>query len=274
MAIKDILVHVDNSKACESRIRLACRMAQQGDAHLTGLYVVQRADIPLYVEAAIPVEILAQADVAFKERARQARTQFEAIVGEHTVLSEWRTSEDELTAALTDQTRYVDLAVLGQSDPDDNEDVSDGLADHVALESGRPIMVVPYIGAPERVGEHVIVAWNNSRESARAINDALPILRGAKRVEVVAFDPRVEAYEIACADISLHLSRHGVKAEAHAMAVADIEVGDALLSRSADSGADLIVMGAYGHSRFREVVLGGVTRHLLAHMTVPVLMSH
>lgn len=274
MAVKDILVHVDNSRACENRIRLASRLAQAFDGHLTGLYVVQRADIPLYVEAAIPAEILAQAAEALEERAQGARKQFESVVGEHTVLSEWRTSEDELTAALTEQIRYVDVAVIGQSDPDDGADVSDGLADRVVIESGRPVLVVPYIGAPKRVGDYVIVAWNNSRESARAINDALPILQGAKRVEVVAFDPRAEAYEIACADISLHLSRHGVRAEAHAMAVAEIDIGDALLSRAADSGADLIVMGAYGHSRFREVVLGGVTRHLLEHMTVPVLMSH
>lgn len=274
MAIKDILVHVDNAKACEARLRLACDLAGRCRAHLTGTYIVQQITVPMYVETAIPAELFEQAQGALKERRKQAKKLFAKVTAAHKATTEWRTSDEDLAFGLVSQSRYVDLVIVGQADPDDPSDVSAGLADRVALSAGRPVLVVPYVGVPKKVGTNVIVAWNDSRESARAVNDALPILEGAKRVEVVTFNPDSEDFEIAGNDISLHLSRHGVKTESHAMRIADIEVGDALLSRAADIGADLIVMGAYGHSRLREVVLGGVTRHVLAHMTAPVLLSH
>jgi nucleotide-binding universal stress UspA family protein len=137
--------------------------------------------------------------------------------------------------------------------------------------------VVPYIGIKTAPGKHAIVAWNGSREAARAVNDALPILRGADQVEVMCANPdrgELGDADLPGADLCLHLARHGVKAEAQTLVASDLEIGDLLLSRAADHGADLIVMGAYGHARWREVVLGGVTRQLLEQMTVPVLMSH
>ena len=122
-----------------------------------------------------------------------------------------------------------------------------------------------------------MVAWDASRLATRAVNDALPILRKASKVHLLAINPeggREGHGDVPGADIGLHLARHGVKAEASSIHAEDLEAGDALLSRAADFGADLIVMGAYGHSRWRELVLGGVTRHLLNHMTAPVFMSH
>src|SRR3954454_13493204 len=145
------------------------------------------------------------------------------------------------------------------------------------LSSGRPVLAVPYAGQFERVGERVLVAWNASRESTRAVNDALPLLRGAKVVTILAVNPRqgIEGHgDVPAADIALHLARHGVKAEAAHTVAKDISEGDALLSYAADIGADLIVAGAYGHSRARELVFGGVTRTLIAEMTAPVLLSH
>jgi nucleotide-binding universal stress UspA family protein len=137
--------------------------------------------------------------------------------------------------------------------------------------------VVPYIGAATPPGKRVIVAWNGGREAARAVNDALPLLVAADQVDVVCVNPgrgEEDDADLPGADLCLHLARHGVKAEAQELVASDIEAGDLLLSRAADSGADLIVMGAYGHARWREVVLGGVTRQLLNQMTVPVFMSH
>jgi nucleotide-binding universal stress UspA family protein len=145
------------------------------------------------------------------------------------------------------------------------------------LESGRPVVVIPFIGASQPIGKRVMVAWNASREAVRAVNDAMPLLVEADTVEVLAINPPAGDTgdgDIPCADICLHLARHGINAVAQSMQAADIKAGDLLLSRAADQGVDLIVMGAYGHSRFREIVLSGVSRHLFKHMTVPVLFSH
>jgi nucleotide-binding universal stress UspA family protein len=127
------------------------------------------------------------------------------------------------------------------------------------------------------MGRNVLVAWNGSREATRAVNDALPILERAEKVTVLAVNPRKgggDHGDIPSADIALHLARHGVKAEASQTVSNELEVGDTILSRLADFGSDLVVMGAYGHSRMRELLMGGVTRELLQHMTVPVLLSH
>jgi nucleotide-binding universal stress UspA family protein len=120
----------------------------------------------------------------------------------------------------------------------------------------------------------VLVAWNGSREAARAAHDALPLLQQADQVHVLAINPGADAGDIPTAEISQHLARHNVRVEASQLVAKDLDVGDVLLSRAADLGSDLIVMGAYGHTRLRETILGGATKHLLAHMTVPVLMSH
>ncbi len=192
-------------------------------------------------------------------------------------VSEWRAVEGELASTLDESARYTDLVVLGQYHPQDVSDTNQGLAARLVLSAGRPCLVIPYIGTQETLGQHVLVAWNARREAVRAVNDALPILQKAESVIVLAVNPPTgEAGEgdIPSADISHHLARHGVKAEARSTIAPDIDVGNLLLSNATDLGADLIVMGAYGHSRLRETVLGGVTRDLLQQMTVPVFMSH
>jgi nucleotide-binding universal stress UspA family protein len=149
----------------------------------------------------------------------------------------------------------------------------------VLLEGGRPVLVVPYVGAPEIIGTNVVVAWDGGREASRALADALPILVRARKVTVVCLDPSASARgaDVLARDrLVAYLRRHAVAAqiESDAFGEGDIGFGDWLLSRVADLGGDLIVMGGYGHSRWREQVLGGATRALLAEMTVPVLMSH
>jgi nucleotide-binding universal stress UspA family protein len=147
----------------------------------------------------------------------------------------------------------------------------------VTLASGRPILVVPYAGRFETVGRCVLIAWNVSREAARAVADAMPLLAAADVVTVLAVDPPPGPGgdgDLPGADIALHLGRHGVEAQIERTVSADVPIGEVLLSRAADLGADLLVMGAYGHSRTRELLLGGATRSILASMTIPVLMSH
>jgi nucleotide-binding universal stress UspA family protein len=139
------------------------------------------------------------------------------------------------------------------------------------------VLVVPQIGAQSSVGKTVMLCWNASRESARAAADALPFLQAAEKVIVLVVDPEVSADghgQEPGADVAVWLARHGVKVTVQRDVAADIEIGEIILSRAADHGVDLIVMGIYGHSRMREWILGGASRTLLSSMTVPVLMSH
>jgi nucleotide-binding universal stress UspA family protein len=170
------------------------------------------------------------------------------------------------------------LAILGRLDPERAETDSIRLRPpQVALASGRPVLIVPYAGHFDNVGWRVLIVWNAAREAARAVSDSMPLLTSAELVTVLTIDPHEGPHghsEIPGADIALHLARHGVKTEIERMISAGLPVRDALLLRAADLGADLIVMGAYGHSRVRELLLDGATRSVLRSVTVPVLMSH
>ena len=276
MALKDILVHVDNSKTCVSRLETAVNLALAHDAHLTGVCVVTHPRFPGYLEAQIPSDVLEAQSAAAKEIAEEGKKVFLDAVDRNKLAGECRIVEGDLIDVLSLHGRYSDVLVVSQRDPETNFTPGD-MPDRLILSVGRPVIVVPYAGRYPTVGENVIVAWDASRLATRAVNDALPILQAAKKVSILALNPHGGDQghgEVVGADIALHLARHGVKAEATHVYVDDIEIGDMLLSRAADAGADMIVMGAYGHRRLRELVLGGVTQHLLGHMTAPVLMSH
>jgi len=173
--------------------------------------------------------------------------------------------------------RYSDLVIAGQRERDAEDDA--GLApefvDELVLSAGRPVLLVPYAGRFPDTGKRVLVAWNASAEAARAVADALPLLARAENVNVVVFEPgrTGDHGEEPGADAALYLARHGVKATVSTYGSPDVDIGSQILSRAADNGADLIVMGAYGHSRMRELILGGATRTILESMTAPVLMS-
>ena len=277
MTYQDILVHVDDSDAAPGRLDAAIELAERFGAHLTGVYVDPGIALPALMDVPIAPNLIDELEDEHQRRCAEAERRFREKTSHSEIASEWRLARGELADTLSRHARYADLVILGQEGSDDQKMVVGGLPDSVVLTCGRPALVVPYIGATAPPGKYVIVAWNGSREAARAVNDALPLLKQAEKVEVMcinASDGEEEDADLPGADLSLHLARHGVKAEAQSTVARDIDVGDLLLARAADHGADLIVMGAYGHARWREVVLGGVTRHLLAQMTVPVLMSH
>ena len=286
MLFKDILVHLDEGPRSATRLKVALDLACRHAAHLTGIYVIDIPGSDLFYGAGMPyaaggglndmVESL-RADSA--ARAETSGQEFRDALRRAGLEGEWRTLDGDTVALLALHARYADLTILGQ--PNDEEPYKGPSADavlvNVMLASGRPVLAVPYAGQFERVGERVLVAWNASRESTRAINDALPLLRGATMVTVLAVNPKhgIDGHgDVPAADIALHLARHGVKAEAAHTFAKDISEGDALLSYAADLGVDLIVSGGYGHSRAREMVFGGVTRTLLEEMTVPMLLSH
>lgn len=181
-------------------------------------------------------------------------------------VDEWRPIKGLKDLAL--HARYADLTIVGQASP--------GASDHVTetlMRVGRPLLAVPRHGRFPRIGNRVLVAWNASREATRAVFDSLPLLAGAANVTVMTMDAE-DGDRVPGADIGLTLARHGIKVDVVHSTLGDIDAGNALLSRAADQGADLLVMGAFGHSPLREKMLGGATRHILDHMTVPVLLSH
>jgi nucleotide-binding universal stress UspA family protein len=175
-----------------------------------------------------------------------------------------------------DHARSADLIIAGQADPDWEQSSLMDFPERLALESGRPTLVIPYVGRYREIGRNVVIAWKAGRESARAVFDALPILANAENVDILEVKERRDGGGSLAPDttIAASLARHGIKATVRTSVAGDIGIGDELLSRIADAGADLLVMGAYGHSRMREIIFGGATRHIFRHMTVPTLFSH
>lgn len=278
MAYRTILVHLDGSARCEVRVRLAAAMAAAHHGHLVGLVASGRVTVRPMVGGILGAEAMDRIRKAQQEEARQVSLRFEEWARKAGADSrECRVSSDPPGAAMALHGRYADLLVIGQHDAEDENVLSDpALPEDLVLDSGRPTLVVPYAGKFEQIGQQVMVAWDASREAARAVTDALPLLKMARQVEIVVVnaDRRAGTHgNEPGADVALFLARHGVKVDVH-QDVSRIDVGNTLLSRAADAGTDLIVMGAYGHSRMRELVLGGVTRTILSEMTVPVLMAH
>jgi nucleotide-binding universal stress UspA family protein len=173
------------------------------------------------------------------------------------------------------QARYADLIVIGQSGTGGDSEVDKVFPERLILVAGRPVLVVPEIGDFPCVGKRIIVAWNASREAARAVTNAIPFLKLADKVYVMTVQPKASENEsIATEQIVQYLSRHGVGVEVEESHGVEIGVANELLSRASDLSVDLLVMGCYGHSRVREWILGGATRTILESMTIPVLMSH
>ena len=276
MSLKNVLVHVDGDAACASRIDVALRLAELWGAHLTALHVIAPPSVPIAITSEIGPTVEERQWQRLRKAAGDLEERFRRSVAERAgVAAEWRVAEGDITAVTTLHARYFDLTVVGQGIDIDGPVALRSLPEDLALAVGRPVLIVPRYGTFPTVGERVLVAWNGSREATRAVNDALAFLQRAAQVIVLSVDPEdADARRMPGADIALHLARHGVKVNTTQTVATGIGVGDLVLSYAADRGIDLIVAGAYGHSRMREMVLGGVTRTLLQHMTVPVLMSH
>jgi nucleotide-binding universal stress UspA family protein len=204
---------------------------------------------------------------------------FKAEIARENVAGEWKYSGDFANRAVPAEARLADLTVVGQRNPDDAESfVAEQFVENLVLSAGRPVLILPYAIEFASVGENILLAWDGSREATRALHDALPFLARAKQVVVLtvnALAAEPPASRIPGSDIANVIARHGANVVTEQMeGVRDVPIGEMLLSRAADFGTDLIVMGGYGHSRWRELVLGGATRSILKAMTVPVLMSH
>ncbi|MEP7297389.1 MAG: universal stress protein [Burkholderiales bacterium] len=280
MSYRSILVHLDESARCEARVDMAARLAREHGAHLLGLAPTGVINLPARVTpsaAGVP-NYLELAQASLNERAAALVHAFNLRVARVGLASvEGRVDEADSVLSLLENARVHDLVVIGQTDrAPTGLIVEQDVPEQVFLRAGTPALVVPFVGDFDSVGGNVVVAWNGSRESSRAVHDAMPLLRKARQVHLMCFERPSDLRHLTrlqLNDAHQWLGRHGVVSHLHQEPVR-IDVGEALLSRACDLGADLLVMGGYGHSRVTEFLLGGVTRRLLAQMTLPVLLSH
>jgi len=272
---QDMLVHLDDSHSCPDRLTAAVTLARALGARLTGLYIIPPPDLLPNAAAYVTPETIVAERLAVKDRAEQQQELFRQAVAAVQLNSEWRCVAGEPSHQVNYHARFHDLVVIGQTDHQDPHSLGSSFVNHVVLGSGRPVLVIPYIGPRPTLGQRILVAWSGSREAVRAVYDALPLLALAPRVTLltIASKSGTEA-ETSGVELCNYLVRRGIAANAVQLPADDVEVGDLLLNRAADEDFDLIVMGAYGHARLRELILGGSTRHLLECMTVPVLLSH
>jgi nucleotide-binding universal stress UspA family protein len=279
MSIKTILVYVPSDKNAAAVIEPALKIAAGQGAHLIGLHLI--ADLPVYGEfpAEVAEEVIERLQKAGKEAEASAKRAFDEALRKTPASCEWRSFTASYATGndLIAQTGHAaDLIVCGKP----SEEVPDAWSDFsetALMRSGRPVLIVPGLKPPATLGEHVIIAWNNTREAARAVADSLSLLRSASTVRAVTFiekENQREAAETLGADLIASLARHGVAASLDVSYAGDGSAGEAILSKLLEEGCDLLVMGGYSHSRLREMIFGGVSRDILRSTWVPTLVSH
>ena len=282
MGYKTILAFLPSIDLAPAALNAARSVARHGGAHVIGLYVfpAMRVYGALPIDAPnVTAQLIEQNRAFHQAESGKVKALFEAAFGDEDVHAEWRFCETMRVSPLPeiiDQGRAAELIVTPHMG-DAEDTFEDGrIAERLLLESGRPVLIVP-AGEFASIGTDITIGWNASREAARAVFDALPLLSEADNVHIVWVDPRLSSGQSASRaadDIAASLARAGVHCEAVEATAAGGGIGAELLNRARDYGSDLIVMGGYGRTRFREMIFGGATRHVLDHMKVPVLMSH
>lgn len=269
MNLKDILVHIDNRSTCPSRLEVAIRLAAQQQSQLTGIYIIPHPHFVAHQQNS--QELAAAAEQWFKQATADAG-----------ISSEWICVDSlkstlNVPNALNLHAHYRDLLVISQTDTEaPDRTIPDNLPEKAVLGSGRPVLIVPYAGEFNHDFKRILMAWRGGPESARALHDAMPILRTASQVKVITVQGREgdEAYQSHKADICKHMTRYQLPLSCEKRVSGPLCVGDMLLNSCADSGTDLLVMGATSQSRRGYQILGETGQHLLKYMTAPVLMSH
>lgn len=275
---KDVLVNLGISKKSDVAGDFALSVAERFGAHVEAVAFAYHVDYPgTLFEGGVATELLTARNEELLKAATDAKAGFDAKAGRSGLSWASRIAKLDFSAAARyfgQLGRCFDLSIVAQSD-DEDETALDLIAEAALFESGRPVLIVPYIQKGPLHVDRATVCWDGSANAARAANDALPFLKLAKKVDLVTVSSAREVSKaLPEADILHHLARHGVKVESKSIPSPDLTVADAVLSYAADSGSNLLVMGGYGHSRMREFILGGMTRDILSSMTVPVLMAH
>jgi nucleotide-binding universal stress UspA family protein len=277
MGYKTILVHCDASRGTPGRLRIAVDLADRFAGHVVGLHVRHAFQAPAFTDAGPAMDSLyGTYETAVRAEEAMATAAFRDAVGHTGISSEWRVADGFVDEILAAEARSADLVIVGQAEPDSPPTSTPAdLAEDVAMAAECPVLIVPHIGAAKPPGKTVMLCWNDSREAKHAAVGALPLLAAADKVIVLIIDPKAgRGRQEPGADVAAWLARHGAKVTVQRDTAADSDVGGVILSRAADHDVDLIVMGIYGHSRMRELVLGGASRTLLASMTAPLLVAH
>lgn len=276
MPYKTILVHLNDNRRAEALLEPTIHLATRYNSHLLGLHVyasMPSPPVPI-AHASVPGSVVAEES----RQGQEIAATFLRMTAIRACVPEWhliKVPHVDLGSVVMEHGRAADLIIAGQTDPDWDLSRLLDFPERLALESGRPVLVVPYAGRYPRIGRNVVIAWKAGRKSARAVFDALPLLQGAEYVHILEIRSRSDERSLTPdTSIAASLARHGIKPTIRASVAPDISVGDEILSQLSDLDADLLVMGAYGHSRIRELVFGGATRHIFRHMTVPTLFSH
>jgi nucleotide-binding universal stress UspA family protein len=284
MRLRNILVFLEHGSAAEGRLQLAINIARDHEACLSAVFLQngQVAASPrghaapwlgLVSGPLIPGAIVTS---KLREFADGAEQEFRERLQDLRLEGDWDVLERADAGKLITLAQSFDLVVIGQTKPDARP-APKWRPEEVVVSCGRPVLMVPYIGNYSRIGRRVLVAWDGSREAVRALNDALPLIRDAEQITLMTVRSRTKDVDRSADSterIVRHLGRHGIAARHSQALVLGGNVSDELLSRSVDLAADLLVAGAYHHSQLRESLMGGVSRELFQHMTLPVLMSH
>ncbi|MEO1017847.1 MAG: universal stress protein [Pseudomonadota bacterium] len=280
MVFRNLLVYLDHTRGGNTRLELAVALAQEMEAHLTALALVGEVFFPTMAGVSLPPQILQEQTDAAERRCRELLEQAKQRAERAGISMETRhetANMDRLPFVLARHGRHADMTIVGQADPENSDFDDTLLAEAAFMDSGRPAIVVPHSSTLRGLPERILVAWDGSREAVRAVNDSLPFLRRAKMVTVLVIDPdryRAHLGEAPGADLATHLSRHGVEVTVKATRSDGIGVGETIAAETKHADADMITMGGYGHSRLREVLIGGVTQYLLNRAPVPIFISH
>lgn len=276
MQFRDILLCVEPVRPGSVLIENAVRFAKKHEANLTGLYPLELPEFPGYVAAQLPKEIIDKNRSYFMEHANDAEAAFTEACTTAGIHWDWHCLEGERAQLIIENGRLSDLILLAGGQNGGTAPTGES-SSRIMLESGRPVLLLPSTPIPDDTGSRVLVAWNGRREIVRAVHDALPLLESADWVKVVMVNPDTGAADygdLPGSELCRHLARHDVKAEAMEVKAHGKADGAALLALADEENANLVVMGAYGHARWRELVVGGATDHVLRHAKLPVFLSH
>ena len=274
MPIKTILLHMANDDRHSARLEVAVGLAQRFGAYVEVLYVATPVSMPAAVTGrGASYGYIAEATAIAHEKATQVEHEVRQALKDCSY--SWSVVEGDHVELLAKRATYADLAIVTQSHGGtESERVLLHVPDQLPLETPCPTLVLPHdFPADGSIGRHAVIAWKNTREAGRAVRNALPFLKAAEKVTILTVDPPGHTLDSG-RDLMIWLERHGVRSQHQANIHQGNDVGEVILTCARDLAADLLVMGAYGHSRLRELVLGGATRTVLTQLNMPALMSH
>lgn len=281
MSYKTILVCLSSKEEAERLVPIASLLARKFGAHLIGIHCIQNVDMPATVSVQLSGSALSEMHTLQEKQANDIKIIFEQLTRNDEFVCEWRqieTTQAGIGERLAEQARCSDLVVMTQVDPENGRATSNTIQRHIIENSGRPVLVIPCYGYFEHIGERPLIGWSGTGECTRAVHDAIPFLQTGKETQICwisgSDDVSNQKLTGSSHEIAAALNRHNVKAAVAHRNKTDIPIGDELLNEASDAGSDLIVTGAYGHSRLYDFVIGATTSHLLKYMTIPVLFAH